>query len=229
MTVESVTYISDLDSTYPAEAEVGTLHEGNDHIRNIKSALTTTFPKIAAAVSASASELNVLDGIIATTAQLNAPILATLQAATSGTSIDFTSIPSWVKRITVMFQAVSTDGTSPLLLQIGDSGGLETTGYSCISTLTIDGTATGGDAGTTGFRIQAAGASNTITGAITLTLMNAATYLWVASGVLAPTNVAGTIQIAGYKALSATLDRLSVSTVGGTDVFDHGSINIMYE
>jgi hypothetical protein len=62
-----------------------------------------------------------------------------------------------------------------------------------------------------------------------LTLMNAATNLWIASGVLSPTNVAGTIQTAGYKALSATLDRVRITTVGGTDAFDNGTINIMYE
>ena len=67
MTIESVTYISDLDATYPAEGEVGTLHEGNNHIRNIKSAIKTTFPNLSAAMSASASELNYLDGITART------------------------------------------------------------------------------------------------------------------------------------------------------------------
>ena len=229
MTVESVTYISDLDSTYPAEAEVGTLHEGNDHLRNIKSAITTTFPNISAAVSASASELNVLDGITATTAKLNAPTLATLQAATSGTEIDFTSIPAWVTRITVMFQAVSTNGASPPLIQIGDAGGIETAGYSSVSSLVADSVATGAGGSSAGFNLQAGSAANTITGAITLTLMNAATNLWVASGTLSPTNVAGTIQVAGYKALSATLDRVRITTVNGTDAFDNGSINILYE
>jgi hypothetical protein len=63
MTVESVTYISDLDPTYPAEGESGTLHEGNNHLRNIKTALKATFPNLDAAVTASASELNYLDGV----------------------------------------------------------------------------------------------------------------------------------------------------------------------
>jgi hypothetical protein len=63
MTIESVTYISDLDATYPAEGETGTLHEGNNHIRNIKKALTNTFPALDAAVTASAVELNYLVGV----------------------------------------------------------------------------------------------------------------------------------------------------------------------
>jgi len=63
MTIESVTYISDLDATYPAEGETGTLHEGNNHIRNIKTALKNCFPNLDAAVTASAVELNYLDGV----------------------------------------------------------------------------------------------------------------------------------------------------------------------
>ena len=65
-----------------------------------------------------------------TPAKLSQPLtLATAQNSTSGTSIDFTSIPSWVKRITVMFSSVSTSGSSNPLIQIGDSGGIENTGY----------------------------------------------------------------------------------------------------
>lgn len=63
MTVETVVYVSDLDPTYPAEGETGTLHEGNDHIRNCKTALVNTFPKLDGPVSASASELNLLVGV----------------------------------------------------------------------------------------------------------------------------------------------------------------------
>jgi len=51
----------------------------------------------------------------------------TAVASTSGTSIDFTGIPSWVKRITVMFDVVSTNGSAIILIQLGDSGGIETT------------------------------------------------------------------------------------------------------
>ena len=54
---------------------------------------------------------------------------STAQATTSGTSITFTGIPSWVKRITVMFNGVSTSGTSPVQIQLG-AGSVTTTGYS---------------------------------------------------------------------------------------------------
>ena len=49
---------------------------------------------------------------------INSAITAgTAVASTSGTSIDFTGIPSWVKRITVMFNGVSTNGTSNIQIQ----------------------------------------------------------------------------------------------------------------
>jgi hypothetical protein len=61
--------------------------------------------------------------------QNSAITAGTAVASTSGTSIDFTSIPSWVKRITVMIAGVSTNGSSIIQIQLGDSGGVETSGY----------------------------------------------------------------------------------------------------
>ena len=78
MTVESVTYLDDLDPTYPAEGETGTLHEGNNHIRNIKVALRNTFVNLDAPVSASAVELNYLIGVTSNIqSQINAKSDAT--------------------------------------------------------------------------------------------------------------------------------------------------------
>jgi hypothetical protein len=155
---------------------------------------------------------------------------ATAQASTSGTAIDFTSIPSWVKRITVMFKGVSASGTSvPWLIQIGDSGGIEITGYLATSSrLTATGASTGG--ATAGFNLNLDNvATNTCHGSMTITLLDLSTNSWVASGVFA--NSAGTESgtVAGSKSLSATLDRVRITTSGGTDTFDAGTINIMYE
>ena len=50
----------------------------------------------------------------------------TTVASTSGTSIDFTGIPSFVKRITVMLNQVSLSGTSNVCIQLGTSGGVDT-------------------------------------------------------------------------------------------------------
>lgn len=150
---------------------------------------------------------------------------AAVQATTSGTSKDFTSIPSWVKRITVMFNGVSSNGTNSPIIQLGDSGGIEATGYS----------ATASDSGgrlseTTGFPVaRGVGASDQMTGVLQLSLLDAATNTWVAMGNSTRTGSANTYFLSGSKALSATLDRIRVTTIGGTDAFDAGSVNILYE
>lgn len=155
-------------------------------------------------------------------------VLATMQASTSGTSIDFTSIPSWVKKITVMFSGVSTNGTSIPLIQIGDSGGIETSGY-----LGAGANVGGGGASalyTTGFGVGSDGAATYIrNGSFVLTLMDAATFLWAINGWVGNSDVARSQNTSGIKALTAALDRVRVTTVNGTDAFDAGNINILYE
>lgn len=147
-------------------------------------------------------------------------ISGTPQVTTSGTSINYTSIPSWVKRITVCVSGVSTNGTSLPLIQIGDSGGIENTGYG----------GTSWDQDTTlhsfsaGFEFASVwGASETATGFCTLVLMNSATFTWAFSAFL------GGYGGSGVKSLTATLDRLRLTTTNGTDAFDAGSVNILYE
>lgn len=152
---------------------------------------------------------------------------ATAQASTSGTSIDFTGIPSWVKRITVMFDAVSTSGTSNWLVQLGDSGGVENTGY--LSVGTFLGSSVGGTNYTTGFGLPMSSSSHVGQGLIILSNLNG--NGWTANGSLAGSgSAAGFIySTSGAKTLSATLDRVRITTVNGTDTFDAGSINILYE
>jgi hypothetical protein len=149
---------------------------------------------------------------------------ATAQASTSGTSIDFTGIPSWVKRVTVMFSGMSTSGTSNYLIQLGDSGGIETTGYAGQAANQV-GTIV---AYTTGFLFNAASAGYSISGVFSINLLNASVNTFSAFGTLADAT-GGVFYSAGSKSLSATLDRVRITTVNGTDTFDAGSINILYE
>ena len=178
--------------------------------------------------------------VLGTSPTINSPVTAgtptgvgvltsgTVQASTSGTSIDFTGIPSWAKRITLMFQGVSTNGTSNIQIQLGDSGGIETTGY------LGDGfsTAGGGVANsnyTSGFGI---GITNQAAASLShgnFTITNLSGNIWTIFGALAQSTSATMNFTAGSKELSATLDRLRITTVNGTDVFDLGSINILYE
>ena len=154
----------------------------------------------------------------------------TAQASTSGTSIDFTSIPSWVKRITVMFSGVSTSSTSILLVQLGDSGGVENTGYvSQAGTVFNTNNTTRGSSFTTGFGLygQTSDATYTFTGVLSIFNITGTTFLASGSS-LESTNVSVST-LSGSKTLSATLDRVRITTVNGTDTFDAGSINILYE
>ena len=159
-------------------------------------------------------------------------VSSTAQASTSGTSIDFTGIPSWVKRITVMLNTVSTNGGSALLIQIGSSGGIETTGYDSIATTTTTtNNTTRGAGSTSGYLLSGSpnGAAATPSGAITL--VNISSNAWLVSGSIADSNAIGpgVSVVGGTKSLSGTLTQVRITTVNGTDAFDAGSINILYE
>jgi hypothetical protein len=151
--------------------------------------------------------------------------LGTEQASTSGTSIDFTGIPSWAKRIVIQFVGVSTSGTSNILIQLGDSGGIETTGYLSVAARSATYVSS-----TAGIVVTSAiAATGVYHGAITISLEDAAQFTWVATSVLAETSGPELCSAAGSKSTSAALDRVRITTVGGTDTFDAGAINIIYE
>ena len=147
----------------------------------------------------------------------------TAVASTSGTSIDYTSIPSWVKRITVMFNGVSTNGTSVVQLQIG-SGSFVTTGYAGAAFVT-----TANSNMSTGFLTSASpgSAANIRYGIATLTTLGS--NIWIFSVVHGYSDGAYTAYGGGGLTLSGALDRVRITTVNGTDTFDAGSINIFYE
>jgi hypothetical protein len=137
----------------------------------------------------------------------------------SGTSVDFTSIPSWVKRITVMYSAVSTSGTSAVILRLG-YGATPTyvsTGYLGSNNITDN---------TTGFRTDSgAAATASRNGALILSYFG--NNVWSYISTIAANN-------AGYGGgmspdLGAPLTAIRITTVNGTDTFDAGSINILYE
>ena len=167
--------------------------------------------------------------ILAVTGGIQGTITSgTTVASTSGTTIDFTAIPSWVKRITVMFSGVSTNGASDYLVQIG-AGSVASTGYLGTSGRLTTGVVMANY--TTGFGINngAGAASYTCNGLMTITLLNSATGLWCASGVVGNSASNDTSVTGASKTLSGTLDRVRITTTNGTDTFDAGSINIMYE
>jgi hypothetical protein len=219
MGLETATYINGLVSTNPTAGDP--VSQGDDHVRLIKAAVLATFPNITGAVTATHTALN--------NAATRLLASGTAVASTSGTSIDFTSIPSWVTRVTINLAGVSVSSTSNPLIQIGDAGGIETSGYLGSGTSAGNGQPAAVASYTTGFGLNSATAGNLFHGSIVLTLLDASTNTWACNGNIATSNVAGFLLTAGTKPLSATLDRVRITTVGGADTFDAGTINIMYE
>jgi hypothetical protein len=169
-----------------------------------------------------------LNGTTGVQGNSGAFVAGTAVASTSGTSIDFTSIPSWVKRITVMFAGVSTNGTSSIQIQLGDSGGIETSGY--LGALLRTGTSTLSTVQypTTGFLIaNDVGAADDHSGIAVISLLGSNN--WCNASQVSETASTVFFSGSGNKALSDVIDRVRITTVNGTDTFDAGTINILYE
>jgi len=145
----------------------------------------------------------------------------TAVASTSGTSIDFTSIPSWVKRITVMLNGVSTNGSSILQVQLGTSSGVTTSGYTSYA-WTASATY---QSSTTGLMFGSNQSTSARYSIMTICAMGS--NLWIESNTGAESG--GGSSGGGSVTLGGTLDRVRITTVNGTDTFDAGSINILYE
>jgi hypothetical protein len=154
-------------------------------------------------------------------------VSGTAVASTSGTSIDFTGIPSWVKRITVMLNAVSTNGTSVFLTQTG-AGSIQNSGYAGQTWTASANYAVP----TNGAQLTAAAVAAGSTYQGNIVYNNVSGNIWVITGILS-SNSSGAnaaISLYGYTVtLTGSLDRVRITTQSGTDTFDAGSINILYE
>jgi len=213
------------DGANAAFVTVGTLGVANLGLATLAS---PTFTGTPAAPTATAGTNTTQLANTAFVTSYAMPVLGTSQNSTSGTSIDFTSIPSWVKRITVMFNGVSTNGSSSVQVQIG-SGSVTTSGYVSAANFGVN----VGQflAATSGFAFDPSGLAASAyvrSGVLVLTLIGSNT--WIALGGLGSTSSQVTVNVSGNSpALSGTLDRIRVTTVNGSDTFDAGSINILYE
>ena len=157
----------------------------------------------------------------------SAIVSGTAVASTSGTSIDFTSIPSWVKRITVMFNAVSTNGSSNIIVQLGTSSGVTTSGYTGRYQFYSGSSSSAGGSLSTGFLTIQNAASSLCYGTFVFFNINGNT--WLCSSNMTDDGGNYNIQCNGIIALASTLDRVRITTVSGTPTFDNGTLNILYE
>jgi hypothetical protein len=147
-------------------------------------------------------------------------------ASTSGTAIDFTSIPSWAKRITVMLNGVSTSGISNIVLRLGTSSGIVSTGY--VNTMNALYSSILVFQNSTGFSVLIPAAADTHGGTVTISSFGSSNT-WTVSGVVAASGAIA-FTTSGYSPnLGGALDRIRLTMANGTDTFDGGSFNIMYE
>lgn len=152
-------------------------------------------------------------------------VRGTAVASTSGTSIDFTSIPSWVRRITVMMNGVSTNGTSNILIQLGTGAGptFTTSGY-VSSSAAIASASAGQGSSTVGFAIAHSSAAQTKSGAVQI--VNITGNDWCAFGATSDTTQANFVS--GAVSLGAVLTAVRITSVT-PNTFDAGTINILWE
>ena len=186
---------------------------------------TITLPDATATLASTAY----VDSSVATAARM---VAGTAVSSTSGTAIDFTGIPSWAKRVTVMLSGVSHNSAAGTRVKIllGTSGGVETTSYSTSTLSNYNGSITTGSTFVDGIYLTASAydTSAIIDGQVVFSKLTGNT--WALSGGISTSGVGpGPSFMGGVKTLSATLDRVRITTASGTDAFDAGTINIMYE
>lgn len=154
-------------------------------------------------------------------------VLTALQATTSGVAIDFTSIPSWAKKITFLFNSVKTSGTSPIEIRLGTSSGVEASGYAGACSA-ISGSAVGSLVSGTGITTYSGGASFVRHGSVSILLQSGNTWAW--SGVVSYEQTSGSnVMTGGAKTIAGQLDRVRLTTVNGTDTFTTGSVSMLIE
>ena len=204
-----------------------------DVLAIVDTSVTTTkkmlVDELAVALAATQAEVNAMTSTnTLITPALNKIILGTEVASTSGTAIDYTGFPAGVRRIKIMFAGVSTNGNDSWLVQLGDAGGFEVTGYASCGSLLDTGVAT--SSSTAGFIIRTANSSRVASGVLTLDLEDSTDFTWVSShNLMDVTAATATFLGAGSKSLSAELTQIRITTTGGTNTFDAGVVNISYE
>jgi len=160
-------------------------------------------------------------------AQMQRITQGTAVASTSGTSIDFTSLPAWVKKITVMFNGVSLSNTDSIIVQLGTGGVATTSGYTGTSTRIAAAAISCNAYGGNGFEVNVVGiAASVSTGNMVITNITGNT--WTCTGILAGTVTNLQDTTAGVIAMAGVVNLVRI-TSNGTATFDAGSINILYE
>lgn len=175
---------------------------------------------------ASTTESVISPAKLASTIIAQKPVPSASQSTAAGTSFTFSSIPSWVSRVTVIFNNISLDGADSFLVQLGTGGGIVGAGYSSLGgSYTAAATAT--SSSSSGMIVRSGGAGENFTGAMVINKTDPSSNTWVSSysGAGFPTTVGNG---GGIIALGATLTQLRLTRTGANN-FDNGSVSIMWE
>jgi hypothetical protein len=146
----------------------------------------------------------------------------------SGTSVVFDSLPADIKRLVIIVWGLSFNGDSDLGIRIGDSGGLETSGYTS-STSYHQNTSYGQRGASDQWRVVSNGASWGYSGFFEIVKNRSDANGWAFAGHTANSANTSVQQAVGYKTLSATLDRVELKPYDVTKSFDAGNAAIMYQ
>lgn len=226
----STSGFTQIDAAAVASSNTLTLPSGNSTLVDLVTTQTLTNKTLTSPTLTSPTLTSpTISGAVVSTMASSVLTSGTAVASTSGTSITFSSIPSWVKRITVNISAVSISGTANLRFRIGPVAGVETSGY-LGSTTGFAATTLATVQFTLGFDVNDGGtAAASRNGSFVFSLLDSATNTWSMSGTQGQSNTNNASFIGGSKALAGTLSVLSMTTTNGTDTFDAGTINIQYE
>jgi hypothetical protein len=158
-------------------------------------------------------------------------VYETAVVASTGTptAVPFSSIPSGVRRITMMLSGVSTNGTSDYLFQLGTGGAATTSGYLGAGGYLLNANVSTVNNYTTGFGLPFANATVVAQGSIVFTLLDISANTWICSGVGSRSDTPLGWTTGGSVTLGGALDYLRLTTDGGVNTFDAGTINVCYE
>jgi hypothetical protein len=166
----------------------------------------------------------------ASRAQIQRITQGTAVASTSGTSINFTSIPAWVKRVTCILSSVQVSGSSTILMQLGTSGGVVTSGYTnTAGSINTTNNTTRGATSTSGILTYGGGSASLYVFSGSIVFVSLGSNIWTASGTTNNSYNNDSTTTAGQVSLGGTLDRVRFFTTNGTDTFTAGTVNILYE
>lgn len=212
--------VSNFISATPVFADNFIFADVSDSNTTRRSALSNIVASTSEIVSGGSDKL-----VSASNLRLTTPTIGGSVATTSGASVDIsTAIPSGVRSIMLWFKGVSSSGTSNWIIQLG-SASFTTSGYVSNGSRpsVLSSTSTAGI-----LALVSPVAAETATGCVTLNLVNSVSNEWHGASSMCLNGANGTSSSGGYVSLSGAIDRIRITTVGGADTFDSGSIFINY-